>query len=119
MSTVEEKYASSDSGPDLAVGLLTVALEGIEQGAVDGGLDRKTARALVRQTLLATALLLQDHPGSPADLKDQVASPGGTTIAGLAALEDHGVRGAFLRAMENGTRRRLDAYTRKTRMDLA
>ena len=81
-------------------GLLAVALEGIEEGAVEAGLPRATARAFVRQTALGTALLLQNHQGSPADLKDQVASPGGTTIAGLAVLEDSGVRGAFIRAVE-------------------
>lgn len=83
---------------------LTLAMEGIEQGAVEAGLSRETARAFVRQTALTTALLLRDHAGSPADLKDQVASPGGTTIAGLAALEDQAVRGAFLRMVETAGR---------------
>ncbi|NLO26942.1 MAG: hypothetical protein GX113_01980 [Actinobacteria bacterium] len=83
-----------------SVGFITVALEGIEEGAVEAGLPRSVARAFVRQTLMATALLLQDHIGSPADLKDRVASPGGTTIAGLAALEDRATRGAFIRAAE-------------------
>ena len=49
---------------------------------------------------LTTALLLRDHAGSPADLKDQVASPGGTTIAALASLEDAAVRGAYIRAVQ-------------------
>lgn len=91
---------------------IAVALEGIEEGALEAGLPRSTAQALARQTLLATALLLQTHPGSPADLKDQVASPGGTTIAGLAALEDRAVRAAFIRAIESGTKRRQDMARR-------
>ncbi|MBN1322232.1 MAG: hypothetical protein JXA87_15485 [Thermoleophilia bacterium] len=89
-----------------SMGFVTVALEGIEDGAVEAGLTRASARAFVRQTLLATGLLLQNHPGSPADLKDRVASPGGTTIAGLAALEDRAVRGAFIRAAEQAAARK-------------
>ena len=60
-----------------------------------------TARAFVAQTLLTTARLLQEHPGSPADLKDQVASPGGTTITGLVVLEEQAVRGALMTAMRD------------------
>jgi pyrroline-5-carboxylate reductase len=86
-----------------SVGFLALAMEGIEDGAVEAGLPRDAARAFVRQTALTTALLLQAHPGSPADLKDQVASPGGTTIAGLAALEDRAVRGAYIRAVEQAS----------------
>jgi pyrroline-5-carboxylate reductase len=95
-----------------SVGDITVALEGIEEGAVEAGLPRAAARAFVRQTLQATALLLQDHPGSPADLKDRVASPGGTTIAGLAVLEDAAVRGAFIRAVEEAAGQRTETVTR-------
>jgi pyrroline-5-carboxylate reductase len=87
-----------------AVGLggaafMCTALEGLEEGAVRAGLPRETARSFTQQTALATALLLRGHSGSPADLKDQVASPGGTTIAALATLEDAGIRGAFIRAV--------------------
>jgi pyrroline-5-carboxylate reductase len=88
-----------------SIGFLALALEGLEDGAVRVGMPRVTARAFTRQTALATALLLQRHQGSAADLKDQVASPGGTTIAGLAVLEDQGVRGAFMRAIEEATER--------------
>jgi pyrroline-5-carboxylate reductase len=88
-----------------AKGLLAVALGGIEEGAVEAGLPRDTARGFVRQTALGTGLLLERHQGSPADLKDQVASPGGTTIAGLAVLEDQAVRGAFIRAVETAAKR--------------
>jgi pyrroline-5-carboxylate reductase len=88
---------------------LVAALAGMEDGAVEAGLPRDVARSLARQTGLATALLLQDHPGSPADLKDQVASPGGTTIAGLAVLEGVGVRGAFMGAVEAAAVRAREA----------
>jgi len=90
--------ANREMGP--LISALTVALEGMEQGAVDHGLPEDTARAFVRQTLLGTSLLLERMPGSPAELKDQVASPGGTTISGLAVLEERAVRGAFIRSVE-------------------
>ncbi len=83
-----------------AAGLLCEALQGLEDGAVADGLPQDIARRFVHRTTLATALLLSKDSGSPADLKDRVASPGGTTIAALAALEDAGVRGAFIRAVQ-------------------
>ncbi len=86
---------------EATIGFLTVALQGIEDGAIAAGLPEDTARAFVTQTLLTTARLLQEHPGSPADLKDQVASPGGTTISGLAVLEEETVRGALMTAMRD------------------
>ena len=79
---------------------LSAALEGIEEGAVDAGLPRESARAFARQALVGSALLLEDVAESPAALKDRVASPGGTTIAGLAVLEDRGTRGALIRAVD-------------------
>jgi pyrroline-5-carboxylate reductase len=101
----EDSFDAAAAVAGSSITLLGVALEGVEDGAVKAGLPRQTARAFVRQTALATALLLQSHPGSPADLKDQVASPGGTTIAGLAVLEDLGVRGAFMRAVRHSAER--------------
>lgn len=100
----EDALGASAALARSALGLLTVALEGIEEGAVSAGLPLDLARAFAKQTLLTTALLLQHAGGSPADLKDQVASPAGTTIAGLAVLEERGVRGAFMRAMEHAAR---------------
>ncbi|MCL5736691.1 MAG: pyrroline-5-carboxylate reductase [Actinobacteria bacterium] len=88
-----------------SIGFLALVLEAMEDGAVRVGMPRGTARSFVRQTAVAAALLLQRYPGSAADIKDQVASPGGTTIAGLAALEDGAVRGAFVRAIEAATER--------------
>jgi pyrroline-5-carboxylate reductase len=79
---------------------LAAALAGLEDGAVRAGLPGDVSRSFSRQTGVATALLLQNDAGSPADLKDQVASPAGTTIAGLAVLEELGVRGVFIRAVQ-------------------
>lgn len=79
---------------------LAVAVEGVQDGAVEAGLPRGAARSLTWQALLGAATLMEDGTESPAGLKDRVASPGGTTIAGLAVLEDGGVRGALMRAVE-------------------
>ena len=113
MEIVSEEALDAVAAVSLGgAGFVCTALEGLEEGAVREGLPRHTARAFTYQTALASALLLRDHPGSPADLKDQVASPGGTTIVALAALEDAGVRGAFLRAVQRSAvkvRARRDA----------
>lgn len=93
--------AVAGSGP----GFLALVLEGLEDGAVQGGLPRVVARKFVRQMARGTAGLLLNDQDSAAALKDRVSSPGGTTIAGLAVLEDRGVRGALLRAVEAATER--------------
>jgi pyrroline-5-carboxylate reductase len=101
----EEMFDAVTAVSGSSIAFLALALEGMEDGAVRVGMPRSTARAFVRQTALAASLLLQRYPGSAADIKDQVSSPGGTTIAGLAVLEDRGVRGAFVRAIEEATER--------------
>jgi pyrroline-5-carboxylate reductase len=101
VAAAQDMNQVADAVVEATIGYLTVALQGIEDGAVEAGLPPETARAFVTQTLLTTARLLQEHPGSPADLKDQVASPGGTTISGLAVLEAQAVRGALMAAMRD------------------
>lgn len=101
----EELFDAVTAASGSSIAFLALALEGMEDGAVQAGMPRASARAFVRQTALAGAMLLRQHPGSAADIKDQVSSPAGTTIAGLAALEDAGVRGAFMRAIEQATAR--------------
>lgn len=80
-----------------------VFAESLADGGVRAGFGRDTARALARQVLLATATLLEED--RPADLKDEVASAGGTAIAGLRALERHGVRYAVMHAVEEAASR--------------
>jgi pyrroline-5-carboxylate reductase len=88
----------SGSGP--AYGY--VMIEALADGGVRMGLPRAIALQLAAQTLLGAArmVLAGDHPGV---LKDRVASPGGTTIAGLQVLEERAVRGALMAAVEAAT----------------
>ncbi|MEN9224974.1 MAG: pyrroline-5-carboxylate reductase [Thermostichus sp. HHBFW_bins_43] len=88
--------ALSGSGP----GYLAVILEALIDGGVRVGLPRPIATQLALQTLLGTATLLQQEHLHPALLKDRVTSPGGTTIAGIDALEQAGVRGALMQAVQ-------------------
>ncbi len=68
-------------------------------------MPRDAATALAAQTVLGAAKMVLETGSHPGVLKDQVASPGGTTIAGLHALERGGVRGAIMDAVEAATRR--------------
>jgi len=91
----------SGSGPAY---LFLVAEAMIEAGVLVG-LTRDTSAALVRQTIAGSAALLADGAEGPEALRAAVTSPGGTTAAGLRALEAHGVRAAFLEAVEAATAR--------------
>jgi len=85
----------SGSGP----GFLALLVEAFADGGVKAGLPRSLAQALAVQTLSGTGALLEQTGEHPAQIKDRVSSPGGTTIAGLAVLEQRGVRGAVIDAV--------------------
>ena len=91
----------SGSGP----GYLAVIVEAMIDGGVAVGLPRAVATQLAVQTLRGTAELLYVQKLHPAQLKDQVTSPGGTTIAGIAQLEQAGVRAALINAVQAACRR--------------
>jgi pyrroline-5-carboxylate reductase len=76
---------------------LALAVEAIADAGAADGLDEKLARELVVETAAGTAELLRTH--RPADLRKAVASPGGSTEAGLEALDREGVREAFAAAV--------------------
>ena len=91
----------SGSGP----AYVAVVIESLADGGVLMGLDRITAMTLATQTVLGAAKLLLETGLHPGALKDMVSSPGGTTIAGIAALEEGGIRTTFIKAVERATQR--------------
>ena len=91
----------SGSGP----AFVALVVESLADGGVQMGLDRQTAMTLATQTVLGSAKLLLETGTHPGQLKDMVSSPGGTTIAGIAALEDGGLRRTLMKAVEAATLR--------------
>lgn len=91
----------SGSGP----AYVAIMIEALADGGVAAGLPRAIASKLALSTVLGTAKLLQETQIHPAQLKDQVTSPGGTTIAGIAELERAGFRSALIEAVQAAKRR--------------
>ncbi len=78
-------------------------LEAMADAAVAEGMPRAQAYAFAAQTVLGSAKLMQESGKHPGELKDMVCSPGGTTIEGVAVLEDAGFRSAVISAIRTAT----------------
>jgi pyrroline-5-carboxylate reductase len=86
----------SGSGP----AYVALMVEALADGGVAAGLPRAIAQELALGTVLGTARLLRESGMHPALLKDQVTSPGGTTIAGVGVLEAAGFRSGLIEAVK-------------------
>ncbi len=91
----------SGSGP----AYVCMIIEALADGGVLAGLPRPLAQELATQTVLGTAKMIAETKRHPGELKDAVASPGGTTIAAISVLEQHGLRGALVEAVAASARR--------------
>jgi pyrroline-5-carboxylate reductase len=91
----------SGSGP----AYVCLMIEAMADGGVLAGLPRPLAMELATQTVRGTAKMIAETGRHPGQLKDAVASPGGTTIAAISALEQNGIRGALIQAVDASAKR--------------
>lgn len=104
--TVEERLMDavtglSGSGP----AYVFLIIEALADGGVKMGLPRPVAELLAAQTVLGAARMLLESGDHPSRLKDRVASPGGTTIAGIHKLEAGRLRATLISAVEAAAKR--------------
>jgi pyrroline-5-carboxylate reductase len=101
---IDAGSALSGCGP----AFVSLFIEALADGAVACGLPRAQAMQYAEQTLMGTAKLLLETGDHPGQLKDAVCSPGGSTIEGVRALEEGGLRGIVMDAVQAAYERTLE-----------
>jgi len=103
---VDEKLMNAVTGLSGSMpAYVLLVIEALIDAGVYVGLSRETARELVVQTVSGTSKMLESTGKHPAELKDMITSPGGTTIHGLQVLESRSLRSALMECVEAATRR--------------
>lgn len=101
MERVEERLMDAvGSLSGCSPAYIYILIEAMADGGVKYGLPRKKAYEMAAQTVLGSAKMVLETGMHPGELKDMVCSPGGTTIAGVSALEEYGFRNAVLKAID-------------------
>ncbi|KAK0072440.1 hypothetical protein PV325_011990 [Microctonus aethiopoides] len=100
-SLMDTVTALAGSGP----AYVYMMIEALADGAVNMGMPRQLAYQLASQTVVGAGMMVKESGHHPAQLKDDVASPAGSTIAGIHHLETHGMRSAIIGAIQAATLR--------------
>jgi pyrroline-5-carboxylate reductase len=95
----EEKIEALTALSGSGIGFVLVMIEAMIDGGVHLGFTAQEAREFVLKTMEGAVALMKETGKHPAELKLNIASPGGTTIAGLKVLEEEGVRSGIVHAM--------------------
>jgi pyrroline-5-carboxylate reductase len=112
LNSVGETVRLQESQMDAVTGLsgsgpayVYAVIDALADGGVKAGLPKPVALRLSAQTVFGAAKMVMESGEHPSVLKDRVTTPGGTTIAGLAVMEERGVRAALMAAVEAATKR--------------
>jgi pyrroline-5-carboxylate reductase len=98
---LDEEYLNAVTGlSGSSPAFVYLFIEALADGGVKSGLPRDRALRYAAQTVLGAAAMVKETGKHPGELKDMVSSPGGTTIAGIAALEAGAFRGTVMQGVD-------------------